>query len=70
VILVAQRQVQDDVGGPRKAEPRKLIGESATLGLGRVGGGFGRGYGRATVPSTSISAPRGNAATWYVARAG
>ncbi len=74
VILVAQRQVEDQVLLARDAEARKLVGERRAPGFAR--GLFARprqSYGTSPstrTASTSMRAPRGSPATWYVARAG
>jgi hypothetical protein len=86
VIFVAQRQVQDEILLARQPKLGELIGETASRGLvrrrGFLAGSAALGGVQSVNPialttginsmiaSTSTSAPRGSAATWYVARAG
>ena len=61
LVLVAQRQVQDEVGLRADAELVEL-GCSSRSDAGN--------HPRTSTASISTSAPRGSAATWTVARAG
>jgi hypothetical protein len=82
VVLVAQRKMEDDVGVARDAEACELVGKTAARPRGlycpfvwsnvsrHPVAGSRPAPGSTAVPSISIIAPRGNAATWYVARAG